>query len=634
MRPESLVNPKMPAIRILPDRVANQIAAGEVIERPVAVIKELVENSIDAEASRIEVEFRNGGKAYMRVSDNGKGMHPDEALLALERHATSKIREAGDLDHILSFGFRGEALPSIASVSKFTLRTRAQGSEFGVEIVINGGKLLSKKECGMPVGTVIEVAHLFNSVPARRKFLKTDPTESAHITYTCRLFAVAHPQLAFRVLENGRSVFNSPACTELPARIGEIWGRSLADDLIPVAAEETQLGLKLSGLTAKPGIGRSTRRELVTLVNRRPVDSRLFSYAVFDAYHGRIQKGRYPPAFLFLSMPSDAVDVNVHPAKREVRFRHEANIRRFILSAINSHLNDYSARSVAELQSSTPTKPPLERAPTPQASAKPSPAPQLTHVQEVPTVSAAPQSKPKPTPTASSVGQAQATPAPQPTVTPSPISQAKKAPQTKQAPSAEPVDIRWEFIHCFQKRYALYASPRGLVMIYLRHADQRIQFERIGQNDHERTVAAQQLLVPHPMELDPLNATLLEQHRALFQRQGFDIEAFGRNFYRLSAIPDWLNEAQAEQFVRDLIDQLRISGTVKSSKLPSWQIVAKLAVQSSYRRNQTRSIEELKRLPNQLFRCDLPHSSPFGKPTFSEIDWAEWERRLGLKTER
>ena len=289
---------KMPAIRILPDRVANQIAAGEVIERPVAVIKELVENSIDAEASRMKSNSAMVAKP-MRVSDNGKGMHPDEALLALERHATSKIREAGDLDHILSFGFRGEALPSIASVSKFTLRTRAKGNEFGVEIIMNGGKLLSKKECGMPVGTVIEVAHLFNSVPARRKFLKTDPTESAHITYTCRLFAVAHPQLAFRVLENGRNVFNSPACPQLQARIGEIWGRSLADDLIPVTAEDTQLGLKLSGLTAKPGIGRSTRRELVTLVNRRPVDSRLFSYAVFDATTGAFKKDATRRPFSF-----------------------------------------------------------------------------------------------------------------------------------------------------------------------------------------------------------------------------------------------------------------------------------------------------------------------------------------------
>jgi DNA mismatch repair protein MutL len=190
----------MSSIRILSDRVANQIAAGEVIERPVAVVKELVENSIDAGATRIEIEFRNGGKSYIRIEDNGKGMSPDEAQLSLERHATSKIREASDLNEVCSFGFRGEALPSIASVSKFTLRTRAKDWEHGTEILINGGKMLEKKDCGMPVGTVIEVAHLFNAVPARRKFLKTDPTETAHITYNCRLFAVAHPNVAFRVL--------------------------------------------------------------------------------------------------------------------------------------------------------------------------------------------------------------------------------------------------------------------------------------------------------------------------------------------------------------------------------------------------------------------------------------------------
>jgi DNA mismatch repair protein MutL len=502
----------MPAIRILPDRVANQIAAGEVIERPVAVIKELVENSIDAEASRIEIEFRNGGKAYMRVSDNGKGMHPDEAILALERHATSKIREASDLDRILSFGFRGEALPSIASVSKFTLRTRAQGSEHGVEIVINGGKLLSKKECGMPVGTVIEVAHLFNSVPARRKFLKTDPTESAHITYTCRLFAVAHPQLAFRVLENGRSVFNSPACSQLQERIGEIWGRNLADDLIPVAAEDPQLGLKLTGLTAKPGVGRSTRRELVTLVNRRPVDSRLFSYAVFDAYHGRIQKGRYPPAFLFLSMQSDAVDVNVHPAKREVRFRNEASIRRFILSCINSHLSDYTAQSVEQHQFPSSAEPLSRAVPKEVAVIQPSASLQSPNVAKAATAKpVTAMEAPKPPPP-NRQDQARKS-VPSIAISPT-LSAAKKASSPEPTPAqhstatTESADIGWEFIHCFQKRYALYATSRGLVMMYLRHAEQRIEFERIGQNYTDNTVLAQQLLVPHPIELDPLNASL------------------------------------------------------------------------------------------------------------------------------
>ena len=292
----------MSSIRILSDKVANQIAAGEVIERPVAVVKELIENSIDAGATRIEIEFRNGGKSYIRVEDNGKGMSANEALLSLERHATSKIREAIDLNEVQSFGFRGEALPSIASVSKFSLRTRTKDSPLGTEILINAGKLIEKKDCGMPVGTVIEVAHLFNSVPARRKFLKTDPTETAHITYNCRLFAVAHPAIAFRVLENGRTLFQSPTCTDLKNRVAEIWGRSLANDLIPVEKHDPETGLKLTGLTAKPGIGRSTRRELVTLVNRRPVDSRTLSFAVLDAYQGRIQKGRFPPAFLFLDI--------------------------------------------------------------------------------------------------------------------------------------------------------------------------------------------------------------------------------------------------------------------------------------------------------------------------------------------
>jgi DNA mismatch repair protein MutL len=411
----------------------------------------------------------------------------------------------------------------------------------------------------------------------------------------------------------------------------------LADDLIPVAAEDSQLGLKLTGLTAKPGVGRSTRRELVTLVNRRPVDSRLFSYAVFDAYHGRIQKGRYPPAFLFLSMQSDAVDVNVHPAKREVRFRNEASIRRFILSCINSHLNDYTAQSVEQHQLPSSTEPLPSSIPKEETVLRPSTSLQSPNVVKATIakpVAAMEASKPLP-PNRQSQARKSV-----PSIATSPThSAAKKASSPEPTPAqhstatTESADIGWQFIHCFQKRYALYATTRGLVMLYLRHAEQRIEFERIGQNYTDNTVLAQQLLVPHPIELDPLNASLVEQHRDLFRRQGFEIEAFGRNFFRLGAIPDWLNEARAEQFVRDLIDQLRISGALKVNKLSNWHIVAKLAVQNSYRRNQPRSIEELKRLPSQLLRCEVPHSSPFGKPTFSEIDWAEWERRLGVKAE-
>ena len=583
----------MSSIRILPDRVANQIAAGEVIERPVAVVKELVENSIDAGATRIEVEFRNGGKSYIRIEDNGKGMSPDEALLSLERHATSKIREAADLNEVSSFGFRGEALPSIASVSRFTLRTRAEGWEHGTEIKINGGKLIEKKDCGMPVGTVIEVAQLFNSVPARRKFLKTDPTESAHITYNTRLFAVAHPRVAFRVLDSGRTIFQSPACEDLRDRIAEIWGRSLADDLISVDVSDPKTGYRLTGLTAKPGVGRSTRRELVTLVNRRPVDSRTLGYAVLDAYHGRIQKGRYPPAFLFLEIEPQEVDVNVHPAKREVRFRNDGAIRRFVLGAITDTL-----RVAAEAE-----RPKAElRAPA-------------SKNEVDPITASTPTGQPLPIPM---------TPRAAKTTLTSTITGSQKL-----AESAKVNTPSWRLISILKGQYGLFDTPRGLVMLHLRYADQRVRFERILKSYKESTPPSQRLLIPHTVELEPLASEALLTHLDLINNQGFQVEEFGRHFYRIEALPAWLELEQAEGFVRDMVDLLRQRGGSRKQSELVWESVAKLAVEGSYRRKDNVSEAAVQQLAEALLACETPHTSPFGKPTFSEISWSEWERRFG-----
>lgn len=583
----------MSSIRILSDRVANQIAAGEVIERPVAVVKELVENSIDAGATRIEVEIRNGGKSYIRIEDNGKGMSPDEALLSLERHATSKIREAADLNVVSSFGFRGEALPSIASVSRFTLRSRAEGWEHGTEIKVNGGKLIEKKDCGMPVGTVIEVAQLFNSVPARRKFLKTDPTESAHITYNTRLFAVAHPRVAFRVLDSGRTIFQSPACEDLRDRIAEIWGRSLADDLISVDVSDPNTGYRLTGLTAKPGVGRSTRRELVTLVNRRPVDSRTLGFAVLDAYHGRIQKGRYPPAFLFLEIAPQEVDVNVHPAKREVRFRNDGVIRRFVLGAITETL---TAATVTE-------RPKAElRAPA----AK----------NEIDLVQTS-----------------------KPSVSIEPISTKSRAAKTSTAPKitesqklAKPAKINtlaWRLISILKKQYGLFDTPRGLVMLHIRYADQRVRFERILRSYKESTPPSQRLLIPQAIELEPLASEALLTHLDLINEQGFQVEEFGRHFYRIESLPAWLEPEQAEDFIRDMIDLLRQRGESRKQSELIWESVAKLAVGGSYRRKDTMNEAAVQQLAETLITCETPNTSPFGKPTFNEITWSEWERRFG-----
>ncbi|MDI1248977.1 MAG: DNA mismatch repair endonuclease MutL, partial [Lacunisphaera sp.] len=309
----------MATIRILTDRVANQIAAGEVIERPAAVVKELVENSLDAGATRIEVEFRHGGRSYIRIEDNGSGMTKDDALLSLERHATSKLVETADLDRLGTFGFRGEAVPSIASVSRFELQTRPAAAAAGTEILVNGGKLVHVRECGVAAGTRITVSHLFNSVPARRKFLKTDATESAHIIQTVRLYALACPGTAFTLVEDGRVLFQSPVCTTLTERVAEIFGRQMTAGLLPV--DVTEAGCRLSGLIGPPGISRATRHEMLMFVNRRPVDSRTLNYALIESYANALPKGRYPVAVLFLDLDPAAVDVNVHPAKREVRFR-------------------------------------------------------------------------------------------------------------------------------------------------------------------------------------------------------------------------------------------------------------------------------------------------------------------------
>lgn len=591
---------RMPPIRILSDRVANQIAAGEVIERPVAVIKELIENSIDAGASRIEVQFRKGGKSYIRIEDNGKGMSPDDALLSLERHATSKISEAVDLTTVSSFGFRGEALPSIASVSRFTMRTRSADWEHGTEIKINGGKLLEKKDCGMPVGTVIEVEQLFNSVPARRKFLKTDETETAHINYNTRLFAVAHPNIAFRVLEGTRTIFQSPACENLRDRIAEIWSRNLSENLIPVKIQDPNTGYRLTGLTAKPGLGRSTRRELVTMVNRRPVDSRTLSYAVLDAYQGRIQKGRFPPAFLFLEIDPQEIDINVHPAKREIRFRNDNEIRRFILAAISETL---AART---------TKNSTQKNPQPQSS---TPEPSMDLVQHLA------QSEDK-------VDLIQSRPISSSSRNTATSAAAKVKIHEQPATPIKAVST-WRLICIIKKKYGLFDTPRGLVMLHIRHADQRIRFERILSTYKTSNVPSQGLLVAQSIEMDPLASDTLLRHLNWINKQGFHIEDFGRHFYRIRAVPSWLELDQSEAFIRDMVDVLRQRGTSDKENKLLWEAVAKLAVEGSYQRSDLMSDVAVQKMVETLLNCEIPHTAPSGKPTFSEISWSEWDKRFG-----
>ena len=580
----------MSIIRVLDPTVANQIAAGEVVERPAAVVKELLENALDAGATRVVVDFSRGGKALTVVEDNGKGMTPEEALLSLERHATSKIRLAADLDRITTFGFRGEALPSIASVARFTLQTRPASAPSGTELLINGGRVVHQREHGMAPGTRIEVTNLFHPVPARLKFLKSDETEAAHIIRLVRLYAVSHPQVGFLLREDGREIFRSPGNVPLLDRVREIWGRQVADEvsLMPVFERD---GMRLSGLLGKPGVSRGTRQDLVTVVNGRPVDSRTMAFALTESYHTLIPKGRYPLAFAFLEIDPAWVDVNVHPAKREVRFRDEARVRGFLIQSVLSVL-------LARVDDGLPT------------TTIPAITPTL-----VPSFVA---------PTATSGAAPLAVPSPTSTYVP-PVS----APLASAPASSSSLRLSWRLLARLREERAVFETPTGLAIFDIGAAHQRVLYEDILRQFSEHKPVSQPLLVPLTIELEPLPAAVLKERMGLLQSAGFEFEEYGRNFWRVGALPIWLDPADALGFLRDLLAEMaRREGDFGRPAL-AYDALARMAVNKARRKGDALADGELLELVQALFRTAQPGTDPKGRRTFVEWTDADLGRRFG-----
>ena len=580
----------MSIIRILDPTVANQIAAGEVVERPAAVVKELLENALDAGATRVVVDFSRGGKAVTVVEDNGKGMTPEEALLSLERHATSKIRLAADLDRITTFGFRGEALPSIASVARFTLQTRPASAPSGTELLINGGRVVHQREHGMAPGTRIEVTNLFHPVPARLKFLKSDETEAAHIIRLVRLYAVSHPQVGFLLREDGREIFRSPGNVPLLDRVREIWGRQVADEvsLMPVFERD---GMRLSGLLGKPGVSRGTRQDLVTVVNGRPVDSRTMAFALTESYHTLIPKGRYPLAFAFLEIDPAWVDVNVHPAKREVRFRDEARVRGFliqsVLSVLLARVDD--GLPTTTIPAITPTLRPSMVAPTATSGAAPLAVPSPTSMY-VPPVS---------------------------------------APLASAPASSSSLRLSWRLLARLREERAVFETPTGLAILDIGAAHQRVLYEDILRQFSEHKPVSQPLLVPLSIELEPLPAAVLKERMGLLQSAGFDFEEYGRNFWRVGALPVWLDPADALGFLRDLLAEMaRREGDFGRPAL-AYDALARMAVNKARRKGDALADGELLELVQALFRTAQPGTDPKGRRTFVEWTDADLGRRFG-----
>jgi DNA mismatch repair protein MutL len=575
----------MAKVRILPDRVANQIAAGEVIERPAAVVKELVENALDAGATRVAVQFAHAGRSVISVEDNGHGMAPEDARAALERHATSKIADAADLDRLATFGFRGEALPSIASVSRFTLRSRESGSDSGFEVAVNAGRIVHERACGCPVGTRVEVEHLFEPVPARRKFLKTDRTESGHIVNCVRLYALACPSVSFSLSEDGREVFRSPQCPGLSERVAEIFGRQAAEGLLSIDSSEQ--GMRLSGLVGRPGLGRATRHDMVAFVNSRPVDSRTLSGALIESYRESLPQGRFPVAFVFLECDPADIDVNVHPAKREVRFRREAIVRGFVIRSVLGRLRESSGQGAS-----------AAIAPAPLGAPGPLPAPFGDWAREP----AQPAME-----TALSSAAHEPLPAP---------------------PGAGELSLGWRFLGTAHGSYALFETAHGLVLLDRRAAHERIWYERLKSQFSSGGVAVQRLLLTISIELNPVASAVLSDNLGFLRSHGVEVAEFGKNFFLVEALPDWMEPGAADGFIRDVVGALR-EGRMPGADLDlARDELARLAASKAVRMGPMAGEAEALAVVRELFTTSSPVSGPSGHPTFVELNHGELARRF------
>jgi DNA mismatch repair protein MutL len=585
-------------IRVLPDILASQVAAGEVVERPASVVKELVENSIDAGAREVRVDVDQGGTALIRVSDDGSGMSREDALLSLERHATSKLRTAGDLAAIRTLGFRGEAVPSIASVSRFRMITREAEAVAGTEIVVEGGKLRDVREAGCAPGTVIEARALFFNIPARRKFLRAESTEAAHVEHQLRLHALAAPGVRFRLRRDDREIFDLPPAPRAVERVRQLLGTELARELIALPLTHGH-GITVEGFVLPPSHARKGRRHQFVFLNGRPVEDAVISRALAEGFRGGLPDGTHPAAWLWIDMEPTLVDVNVHPAKREVRFHRPLDLRDAILEAVAIGLRPPQPPSAA-----VPVRPllaPPVRAGEAEATAPPTELPPV-----MPTLTAKPVFR-APQPSLESWAETQPT-----------------APESAPPKKGGGVpDFR--VLGMLHQRYVVMESADGLVLFDPKAARERILYEGLlrGQDGSH---AAQPLLIPVLLELDPRDLDVVLREREALAEAGIEVEAFGGNTVQVRSLPACLEIEDPRPFLGDLLDEW-LHAPVSGGRFARERLARMLAARAACL--VTPKLQETSPLLEELFRCDLPYCTADGRPTLSEFGLRELDRRFG-----
>jgi DNA mismatch repair protein MutL len=601
-------------IRILPENLCNKIAAGEVVERPASVIKELLENAIDAGATEITVEIEKGGKRLIRVIDNGCGMGREDLFLSLERHATSKISSDADLFQLRTLGFRGEALPAIAAVSRMTLRSRRAQDEAGWELYLESGLVKRADAIGMTTGTAVEVRDLFFKLPARKKFLRRDETELGHIGDVVTKLAMARPEIGFRLFHQGRPLIEVFPGQSLPERAGDLLSRSLVQDLVPVDRQGEPL--KIHGLLGTPAVHRATTGFIYTFINGRYIRDRVVQHAVLEGYRQLIPRGRYPIMVLFLELDPELVDVNVHPTKHEVRFRQQGEIHDFLAASIKDVLRGSTWLGSATVRPGEELDKPAAAAVAEVLPGGPVPFDQRLLVQETES-GYAPVHEQKPAASEPHWSAKTSCAAP---------ATASAETDTGLFPADRGFFASLQVLGQYNQTYLLCQDRHDLILIDQHAAHERIGFERLKRQWRDGRIESQQLLFPEMLELSHQEIAQMLQQLARLAQLGIEIEPFGGTSFAIRAVPHILHATDVVSLVRDVVAELVVVGKSELIEDAIERILILMACHGMIRANQALNPQETRALLSELDMVDFSAQCPHGRPVMHRLTLSAVER--------
>lgn len=591
----------MSKIRVLADHVANQIAAGEVVERPASVAKELVENSIDAGATRIIIEIEAGGRRLLKVSDDGEGMVRDDAVLAFERHATSKIRESEDLASIGTLGFRGEALASIASVAKVELTTCTDGAASATRVTIDGGRMRDVKDAAHPRGTTIVVRDLFFNVPARRKFLRAEATETFHLTSLVTHYALAHPEIAFTFVNNGREVVRAVAAKDLRERAYQVFGEEFLENLLEVNGGHSEVA-RVTGYVSAPRDRRTSRDSQYLFVNRRFVRDRMIGRSLSEGYRSILPYGVYPAALLFIETPLEEVDVNVHPAKTEVRFRRQAAVADAVREAVR-----------AALQTAAYVRPEPQTSIDPYTPVKPQP-----RIDFIPPPT--PASTPIPIPSGDEIARDIAAMVQSVQSVKSVVPPVPSAEKFAREVEPESLSVNIRPLGQLDESFIIATDDQGLLLIDQHVAHERILFDKYRALEAERRTDSQQLLVPETFDLTPAQSAVFDQLAPELENYGFELMRLSGRTVAINATPADLPAGEARNMLAELLDTVDAEKKTSARDTLRDEIAASLACHAAIKVNMPLAPEKMRWLIDRLLQTSSPTTCPHGRPVILRLN--------------